>query len=139
MKGAILVALKVSMLFMVTVTAGYLIGAGGLIRLFMENENVIFYGSRFLQCLCLAQPFLCMDFLAVGIFQACGMGGKALLFAFLRKIVLEIPALFILNAVWPLYGLVCAQPAAELALAVVAMIVLARIFRKLSATSEGIA
>ena len=33
-----------------------------------------------------------MDFLAVGVFQACGMGGKSLLFAVLRKIVLEIPA-----------------------------------------------
>ena len=136
MKDTIVFALKVFMLFMVTVTVGYLIGAGQLIRLFMENEAVVSYGSRFLQCLCLAQPFLCMDFLAVGVFQACGMGGKALLFAFLRKIVLEIPALFILNAIWPLYGLACAQPVAELVLAVVAMIVLARIFRKLYAKPD---
>ena len=138
MKDAILFALKVSLIFMVIVTAGYLIGAGQLIRLFMENEGVISYGSRFLQCLCLAQPFLCMDFLAVGVFQACGMGGKALLFAFLRKIVLEIPALFILNAVWPLYGLACAQPVAELVMAVAAMVALARIFRNLSTKSDSI-
>ena len=84
----------------------------------------------------LALPFLCMDFLAVGVFQACGMGGKALPFAFLRKIVLEIPALFLLNAVWPLYGLACAQPAAELILAVIAMIVLARMFRTLSPVTD---
>ncbi len=136
MKDSILFALKISMIFLVIVTIGYEIGAGQLTRLFMKNEAVISYGSTFLRCLCLAQPFLCMDFLAVGVFQACGMGGKALLFAFLRKIVLEIPALFLLNAVWPLYGLACAQPAAELILAVIAMIVLARIFRTLSPVTD---
>lgn len=136
MKDATLFTMKVSMIFMVTATIGYLIGAGQLIQLFMKNEAVVSYGSTFLRCLCLAQPFLCMDFLAVGVFQACGMGVKALVFAFLRKIVLEIPALFILNAIWPLYGLSCAQPAAELILAVVAMIVLARMFRRLSSKPD---
>ena len=72
-----------------------------------------------------------MDFLAVGVFQTCGMGGKALTFAFLRKLVLEIPALFAWNAILPLYGLACAQPTAELILAITAATVLVRIFRRL--------
>ena len=76
-------------------------------------------------------PFLCMDFLAVGVFQACGMGRKALTFAILRKIVLEIPALFLWNRVWPLYGLAYAQPTAEVVLAVVAVFTLRRMLRKL--------
>ena len=45
--------------------------------------------------------------------------------------VLEIPALFILNALFPLYGLAYAQFAAELVLAIAAVIVLARLFRRL--------
>ena len=89
------------------------------------------YGSRFLQGMCLGLPFLCMDFLAVGVFQACGMGQKALVFAILRKIVLEIPALFLLNALFPLYGLAYAQFTAEVVLATAAVIVLAGIFRSL--------
>ena len=76
-------------------------------------------------------PFLCMDFLAVGVFQACGLGQKSLIFAILRKIILEIPALFILNFLFPLYGLAYAQFAAELILAAAAVIVLLRLFRKL--------
>lgn len=55
-------------------------------------------------------PFLCVDFLAVGVFQTCGMGRRALAFAIMRKIVLEIPALVVWNAVLPLYGLGYARP-----------------------------
>ncbi len=81
--------------------------------------------------MCLALPFLCMDFLAVGVFQACGMGKKSLLFAILRKIVLEIPALFILNYFFPMYGLAYAQPAAEIILAIAAVWELKNIFKRL--------
>ena len=72
-----------------------------------------------------------MDFLAVGVFQACGMGKKSLLFAILRKIVLEIPALFILNYFFPMYGLAYAQPAAEIILAIAAVWELKNIFKRL--------
>ena len=76
-------------------------------------------------------PFLCMDFLAVGVFQAVGLGRYALVFAIMRKVVLEIPALYILNALFPLYGLAYAQLTAEVVLASAAVIVLIRLFRKL--------
>ena len=59
------------------------------------------------------------------------MGREALIFAILRKIVLEIPALCILNFLFPLYGLAYAQLSAELVLSVAAMIVLRRLFRRL--------
>ena len=76
-------------------------------------------------------PFLCMDFLAVGVFQAVGLGRYALVFAIMRKVVLEIPALYILNTLFPLYGLAYAQLTAEAVLAAAAIIVLIRLFRKL--------
>ena len=66
-----------------------------------------------------------------GVFQATGMGNKALLFAVLRKIVFEIPALFILNKIFPLYGMPYAQVTAEVLLAGIAGFVLVRLFRKL--------
>ena len=70
-----------------------------------DNDAIVAYGTRFLRGFCLGLPFMCMDFLAVGVFQAIGMGGAALSFAILRKIVLEIPALYLLNWLFPLYGL----------------------------------
>ena len=97
----------------------------------MDNEVIVGYGIKFLRGFCLGMPFLCMDFVAVGVFQAVGMGRYALVFAIMRKVVLEIPALYILNYVFPLYGLAYAQLTAEVVLAVVAVVVLARFFKKL--------
>lgn len=131
MKRALISTVQISMSFLLLITVGYYVGAGQLIRMFMDNETIVGYGSRFLRAMSLAQPFLCLDFIAVGVFQACGMGGKALLFAVLRKIVLEIPALYLLNQLVPLYGLPFAQPLAELILATVAVYVLIRLFRDL--------
>ena len=68
-----------------------------------------------------------MDFLAVGVFQALGMGKNALIFAIMRKIILEIPALFILNWLYPLYGLAYAQPAAEFVLTIAASAIIMKI------------
>lgn len=131
MKKAITFTIKISMIAMISVAALYFVFAGGLISLFMESETVVAYGKSFLRGMCLGIPFLALDFLAVGVFQACGMGKKSLLFAILRKIVLEIPALFILNYFFPLYGLAYAQMTAEIILAAAAIVVLTRIFRKL--------
>ena len=86
---------------------------------------------------CLGLPFLCVDFLAVAVFQAVGMGKAALAFAILRKIVLEIPALCILNWLFPLYGLAYAQLTAEVVLSVAAIIVLARLFRNLESSHSS--
>ena len=109
----------------------YWVFSAPLVRLFMADPEVIEFGSRFIKGFSLAQPFLAMDFLAVGVFQACGMGKKALLFAFMRKIVLEIPALFILNKLFPLYGLAYAQLVAEVVLAAAAVLTLRNLFKKL--------
>ncbi len=132
MRKALTFSLTIALSFLALVTAGYYFGADSLIALFMNEQAVLDYGTRFLRGMCLALPFLCMDFLAVGVFQACGLGGKALIFAILRKIVLEIPALYILNRIAPLYGLAYAQLAAEVILAAAAVIVLVRLFRKLN-------
>ena len=75
-----------------------------LISLFMKNETIIAYGSAFLRGFCLGIVFLSIDFLAVGVFQALGLGRYALVFAIMRKVVLEIPALIILNRLFPLYS-----------------------------------
>ena len=131
MKNTLLFTVKVAMSFMVIVAVGYFAGAAELTRMFMQNEAIVGYGTRFLRGFCLGLPFLCMDFIAVGVFQASGLGRESLIFAILRKIVLEIPALFILNKLFPLYGLAYAQLCAEVILSVTAVVVLVRLFRRL--------
>lgn len=131
MKQVLTFSLKISTAFMLIVSAGYYFGAGALITAFMKNPVIVEYGTGLLRGMCLGIPFLCVDFLAIGVFQACGLGKNAFIFAVLRKIVLEIPALCILNWLYPLYGLAYAQLTAELILSIAAGIVLVRLFRKL--------
>ena len=131
MKKTFFFTARIALVFLVLMEIAYYAGARTWVGLFMQDQQIVDYGARFLQGFCLGMPFLAIDFLAVGVFQACGLGKNAFLFAILRKVVLEIPALFILNALFPLYGLAYAQFAAELVLAIAAVIVLARLFRRL--------
>ena len=139
MKQTLLFSLKIALSSMAVISALYYFGASALTAAFMENPVIVGYGTKFLQGLCLGIPFLCMDFLAVGVFQACGLGKNAFIFALLRKIVLEIPALILLNKLFPLYGLAYAQLTAELILAIAAVIVLVRLFRKLEKSRDATA
>ena len=125
MKKTFFFTARIALVFLVLMEIAYYAGARTWVGLFMQDQQIVDYGARFLQGFCLGMPFLAIDFLAVGVFQACGLGKNAFLFAILRKVVLEIPALFILNA------LAYAQFAAELVLAIAAVIVLARLFRRL--------
>lgn len=131
MKKTFFFTARIALVFLVLMEIAYYAGARTWVGLFMQDQQIVDYGARFLQGFCLGMPFLAIDFLAVGVFQACGLGKNAFLFAILRKVVLEIPALFILNALFPLYGLAYAQFAAELVLAIAAVMVLARLFRRL--------
>lgn len=121
MSKTIVFATSIGMGFMVVATFGFWLGAGGIISLFMENALIVEYGTAFIRGLCLAQPFLALDFTGVGVFQACGMGRTSLIFAIMRKILLEIPAMIVLNKLFPMYGLAYAQLIAEVILAIAAV------------------
>ncbi len=137
MRSALMFSGTVSVTFITAGAAFYYIGAGSVVRFFMDNEAIIAYGTRFLRGFCLGLPFLCVDFLAVNVFQAVGMGKEALIFAIMRKVILEIPALYVLNYLFPLYGLAYSQFVAEFVLAIAAVVVLVRLFRRLRNRREN--
>lgn len=131
MKQTVSFSRKAALTIIISVALLFELFPATFVSLFMQNETIIAYGTHFLRGFSLGLPFLSLDFLAVGIFQAVGMGRESLLFAILRKIVLEIPALCILNWLFPLYGLTYGQFTAEVILAIAALIVTARLFRRL--------
>ena len=137
MKQSISFTTKISMGVIVMLAALLYFGSGTVTAVFLNEPEVVGYGTRFLRGMSLALPFLCFDFVAVAVFQACGMGGKSLVFAILRKLVLEIPALFVLDKLYPLYGLAYAQLASEVVLAAAAAMVLANMFRRLQNEQKG--
>ena len=131
MKKTFMFTTKISLGFILAVMLTFVFAAEPIISMFMKNESIVAYGAAFQRGFCFALPFLCIDFLALGVFQSCGMGMKSFIFAVVRKIVLEIPAMFVLNWLFPLYGLAYAQFVAELILGTIAVVVLVRMFRRL--------
>lgn len=121
MKEAILYLLKRTVTLMAAVAVLGSLFSGVLVGLFIKTEAVIAYGSRFLIGFLLALPFTCIDYTTVGVFQAIGEGKKSLVFAFLRKIAFEIPAIFLLNYFIPLYGMPYSSMCAEILMAVLAV------------------
>lgn len=138
MKKTITTSLKICSIFSVSVAIVYFFNSNFFITLFMSNKDIVTYGSDFLKGYCLGIPFLTIDFLCVGVYQAIGNGKLSLFFAIARKIILEIPALFILNMLFPLYGLAYSQFFAELILAIAAIIVVMKMFKSLNSNKDYI-
>lgn len=95
----------ISVGFMLIMAAFSMIRSDALVRLFIDNDEIVRHGGALLRRFVPALPFLCLDFLGITVFQSCGKGRLCLFFAILRKAVLEIPCLMLLNRVIGLYGL----------------------------------
>lgn len=131
MKECLNFTLKMVLGFMVVMMALYMVLAKGLISLFIANEEIISCGAILLRAMAIGIPFLAFDFTCVGVFQACGKGMFSFVFAVCRKLVLEIPALIILNKIYPLYGLGYAQLVSEIVLSIIAFFVLRKLLADL--------
>lgn len=122
---------KIAVCFLVLVCIVFFAFSDKIIYAFIKSDAVVAYGGRFLRGMCLALPFQCIDFLGVSTYQACGKGMLSLVYAVMRKVVLEIPALIILNHLFPLYGLPYAQPFSEFVLSIGAIFTIRYMFRKM--------
>lgn len=131
MKDTIKFSFIFAFCFLIVFSVVYFFGSELIIGLFMKNAEVIKQGSIFLHGMCLGIPFLAIDFFSVAVFQACGKGQYALVFAILRKVALEIPILCLLNAVVGVNGLGYAQFFTELILSTLAMTMLLRFLRRI--------
>lgn len=101
-----------------------------MIRFFMDNNGIVETGARFLSGFGISLPFMCVDFMVVGISMAFGMGKPALFFSFLRKLFLEIPFILLFNRLAGVMGIAYAQCSAEIIMAMIALFVQWRILGK---------
>ena len=120
--------MKVSVGFMILAALVCHQMAGPLIGLFMKTESIVAYGAAFLQGFALSLPFLAVDFLAVGVFQACGLGKNSLIFCHYAQGCARnpgaMPAELPVPAVWA--GV--RQLVAEVILCIAAVVVLRHLF-----------
>lgn len=74
------------------------------------NETVCAYGTGFLRLHCIAVPFAAVTYMLVSFFQAAGAKWRAFVLSIIRKGLIDIPLMFLMNLVFPMYGIVACQP-----------------------------
>ncbi|MCD8121346.1 MAG: polysaccharide biosynthesis C-terminal domain-containing protein [Clostridiales bacterium] len=101
----------------------YEIFAVSLMRIFIANADTVSLGTTFIRIRILATPMMFLCFSMVHVFNAFGEGGWALLLGVLRWAVINIPMLFLLNALFGIYGLVWSQLISDAVMAAISFCV----------------
>lgn len=102
-----------------------------LVGLFIQGETEsLTYGAKFLCIMCVGAPFSALAYTVISFFQATGQGVKSLILALLRKGILDIPLMFLLNVRYPIYGIVLATPIADIICCIAAIILFFAFLRR---------
>lgn len=100
-----------------------------LASLFIADQQTITYGASFLRRMVLAMPFMAFCYPMTIQFQAMGKVREALTVSILRKGVLDIPLLFLMDGLLPLYGCMWVQPIVDSFSMLVASILYLRLMK----------
>jgi len=108
-KMARLAGLTVSVVCVVLyrVFAPYIMGA------FISDADTVRLGTAFLQARCFATPMMFLSFHMIHLMNALGKGKISLSLAVIRQICLNIPMLFVLNALFGMNGVIWTQTIAD--------------------------
>ncbi len=81
-----------------------------LVSCLISDAQTVHYGAGFLRRMVLAMPFMAFCYPMIIQFQAIGRAKEALITSVLRKGVLDVPLLFLMDSLLPLYGCMWVQP-----------------------------
>ena len=83
-------------------------------HVFISDAQTVDLAAQFLRIRVLATPLMFISFFTVNLFQAFGKGRVALFLGVSRWLGLNIPMLFLLNALFGMFGVVWAQVTADI-------------------------
>lgn len=83
-------------------------------HLFISDAQTMEMAAQFLRIRVLATPLMFLSFFTVYLFQAFGRGRISLFLGVTRWLVFNIPMLFLLNAIFGMYGIVWSQAIADI-------------------------
>lgn len=121
----------ISLGFAVLCVAVFEVFAPVLTGLFIQDTLTRTYSAAFLRIMVLAMPMMSMCNPMITQFQAMGRVKESLICSILRKGVLDIPLLVIMDTLIPLYGCTMVQPIVDTISLVVAVFFYQRICREM--------
>ncbi|NLK72784.1 MAG: MATE family efflux transporter, partial [Clostridiales bacterium] len=112
-------------------TVLYFMGSDFIIRIFIEDEGVIRYGVPMLRAIMIPAPVIGILFIIINSLQAMGKAMSSLILTLSRQGLTFIPAIFILNALFQLDGIIYTQVVADFVSIIVALILFISILKKI--------
>lgn len=107
------------------------LGARPIIKAFLTDAAAVDYGTQFAYILLLSGPFLGALFVLMNALQAMGAAMPSLILSVSRQGIIFYPALWIMNRIFGMYGLIAAQPVADALSLILGAVLFIRITRKL--------
>ncbi len=132
MKRAIRVNFLMSFLVALAGTIFLFTCAGAIVRAFIDDAETVRYGQLFQRIICITGPCISVTMLAITCFQSVGKKVEPTILSLLRKGGLDIPFMFLMNALAGVNGIVWATPIADFGAMVVAILLFIPFWRKLS-------
>lgn len=130
-KQALLHGIKIAVGFSLFCLVLYEIFAPFFVRLFIEDPLTQQYGAIFLRLMVIAMPMMSVCNPLIIEFQAVGKVRESLLCSILRKGILDIPFLFLMDSILPLYGCMLVQPIVDAISMTTALICYKKIVKEL--------
>ena len=122
MKTSITLSMALSVAMAAVCMTVSLVFSRQLIGLFIPSgSESVTYGASFLCILCLGGPFSACAYALISFFQAVGKCMRSFVLAILRKGLLDIPLMFLLNRLLPIFGIVWATPITDVICCVISI------------------
>lgn len=84
-----------------------------VVKGFIDDAETVAYGQHFLRIICITCPAVSVTMMIISVFQATGQKTRPMVLALLRKGGLDVPFMFLMNAVAGADGIPWATPIAD--------------------------
>ena len=128
---ALVVPTVISLLVTTLETIFLITCAAPVARFFIDDAEAVAYGQFFLRVICQSSPSLSVTMMVITLFQATGRKVQPMILSLLRKGGLDIPYMFLMNALVGVKGIAWANPMADILAMTVAAGLFVPFWRKL--------
>ena len=111
--------------------------APAITRWFIQNEQTVAYGQRFMRIMCVTCPAASVTMMVVTVFQATGEKLRPMIVSMLRKGGLDIPFMLLYNALAGVEGIAFATPTADILTMTIGIILIIPYWKKITALISG--
>jgi len=122
LRKAVLLGAFLDVLLGVFFTAVFAMLGKTLTAFFLKDASLIAQSASFLKVLGLSAPMLGVINIVTSYFQALGKALYSMIITLLRNVILFIPGVMLMDALWNLPGVIATQPAVECIVMVVSII-----------------